>query len=128
MKLVSAYANVTLESSLTKEQVRKAKMHCPEAFVLKDEKEVNIFAISFNGRGAITGGGVSFDNMTGSGNPFVTVVDNAMPADLEKRGDYLRDTYGRIVFLAKKTEDQVIAALANLTTEIQTVADAIVVG
>lgn len=128
MKLVSAYANVTLESGLTKAQFKQAKKHCPEALVLRDEDKRAIFAIEVGPPGAITGAGIKYDNMTGSDKPFVTVIDKDMPADLEKRTAYLNDTYGRIVFLTKKVEDQVTAALAAIASEVQTVADAIVVG
>ena len=128
MKLVSAYANVTLESGLTKEQFKQAVKHCPEALILRDEDKKAIFAIEQRSTGAITNGGVSFDNMTGAGFPFVSIVDKDMPADIEKRTAYLNDTYGRIVYLVKQTEDQVTAALAAIASEVQTVADAIVVG
>lgn len=128
MKLVSAYANVTLESGLTKAQFASAKKHCPEALILRDENDNRIFALELGTPGAITGGGVNFDNMTSAEMPFVTVIDKDMPADTEKRKAYLNDTYGRIVFLTKKTEDQVTAALAAIASEIQTVAEAIVVG
>ena len=128
MKLVSSYANVVLESGLTKAQIASAKKHCPEALVLRDENKNAIFAIETGTPGAITGGGVKFDNMTGAGNPFVSVTDKDMPADLEKRAAYLSDTYGKIAFQTKRVEDQVVTALAAIADEIQTVADAIVVG
>ena len=128
MKLVSAYANVTLESGLSKDQFKQAMKHCPDALVLRDEDKKAVFALETKGAGCVTGAGVCFDNMTGEGKPFVTVIDKAMPAELEKRAAYLNDTYGRIAFLTKKVEDQVTAALAAIADEVQTVADAIVVG
>ena len=128
MKLVSAYANVTLESGLTKDQFKQAVKHCPDSLILRDEDKRPIFALEIKGTGCITSGGVCYDNMTGEGKPFTTVMDKNMPADLEKRAVYLNETYGRIVFLVKKTEDQVTAALAAIASEVQTVADAIVVG
>lgn len=128
MKLVSAYANVTLESALTKDQFKQAMTHCPEATILKDENDKRIFALENGANGCITGGGVKFDNMTSESKLYVSIMDKDMPADLTKRAAYLNDTYGRIAYLVKKTEDQMIAALAAIASEIETVASAIVVG
>ena len=128
MKLVSQYANVTVESALTKDQFKQALKHCPEATVLKDENDKRIFALENKSAGCITGAGVCFDNMTGEGKLFVSIVDKDMPADLTKRATSLNDTYGRVAFLVKKTEDQIVAALAAIASEIETVASAIVVG
>lgn len=128
MKLVSAYANVTIESGLTKEQFTSAQKHCPSSLVLRDENKKAIFALETGTPGVITGAGVKFDNMTGTGALYISIADKDMPADMEKRTAYLHDNYGRIAYLVKKIEDQVTAALAANASEIQTVADAIVVG
>ena len=128
MKLVSAYANVTLESGLTKDQFKSAQKHCPNALVLKDEKGIAVFKLETGKTGCITGGGICYDNMTGDNKPFVSIVDRDMPTDTEKRTAYLNDTYGKILFMTKKVEDQVVAALAAIATDIETVASAIVVG
>ena len=54
MKLTKSYQNVTLESTITKDQLKKIQTHCPDALVLKDENKKAIFAVETGMPGCIT--------------------------------------------------------------------------
>lgn len=126
MKLVSSYQNVTIESALTKDTFKKAKRHVPGSLILTDEDNKPRFALEMACGGVISSGGVRFDNSTADGNLFVSITDDRMPADPDKRREYLTEEYGRIAYLVQKTETQITAALAANTTEIETVANSII--
>ena len=129
MKLTKSYQNVTIETSITKDQMKKIMTHCPESLVLKDtDTKKAIFAVEVGMPGAITSGGIRFDNITGtSGNYFVTVTEKDMPDEAEAAKTYLADTFGTILAKLNRVEAQATAALATLATEISTVTDSIVV-
>ena len=127
MKLTKSYQNVTLESAITKDQLKKIQTHCPDALVLKDENKKAIFAIETGMPGCITNGGVRFDNVTADGNLFVTVCDKNMPVESDKAKTYLADTFGIILAKLSRVEAQTTAALAAMATEINAVADSIAV-
>ena len=127
MKLTKSYQNVTIETSITKDQMKKIMTHCPESLVLKDtDTKKAIFAVEVGMPGAITSGGIRFDNVTGSGNLFVTVNCKEMPAETDKAKTYIEDTFGVILAKLNRVEAQATSALADLATEIGTVADSIV--
>ena len=127
MKLTKSYQNVTLESTITKDQLKKIQTHCPDALVLKDENKKPIFAIETGMPGCITNGGVRFDNATAAGNLFVTICDKDMPVESDKAKTYLADTFGIILAKLSRVEAQTTAALAAMATEINAVADSIAV-
>ena len=127
MKLTKSYQNVTLESAITKDQLKKIQTHYPDALVLKDEDKKAIFAVETGMPGCITNGGVRFDNVTGDGNLFVTVCDKDMPVESDKAKTYLADTFGIILAKLNRVEAQTTAALAAMATEISAVADSIAV-
>lgn len=127
MKLTKSYQNVTLESAITKDQLKKIQTHCPDALVLKDENKKAIFAVEAGTPGCITNGGVRFDNVTGNGNLFVTICDKDMPVESDQAKTYLADTFGIILAKLSRIEAQTTAALAAMATEISAVADSIAV-
>ena len=127
MKLTKSYQNVTLESAITKDQLKKIQTHCPDALVLKDENKKAIFAVETGMPGCITNGGIRFDNVTGDGNLFVTICDKDMPIESDKAKAYLADTFGSILAKLSRIEAQTTAALAAMATEINAVADSIAV-
>lgn len=129
MKLTKSYQNVTIETTLNKDQMKKIMTHCPEALVLKDtDTKKPIFAVEVGMPGAITNGGIRFDNVTGtSSNYFVTVTEKDMPDEAGKAKNYLADTFGIILAKLSRVEAQATAALATLATEIDTITDSIIV-
>ena len=127
MKLTKSYQNVTLESAITKDQLKKITAHCPESLILKNEDKKPVFAIEVGSVGCITNGGIRFDGVTAADNLFVTVCDKDMPVDSDKARAYLEDTFGTILAKLNRVEAQTTTALADLATEIGTVADSIAV-
>ena len=129
-KIVSAYKTLTIESVLTKDDLKKALRYDPNsASLYGEDKNTQTFAIAtatdYPGCGTISNFGVVFDNATAEGRLYTTVTDEKIPADKEARKSFIEDNYGSILYKLNQTETSVIDCLARINSEIEDVTNSI---
>lgn len=127
MKLVSNYKTVTIETGITAKVLKTIKAHAPKALVLFDEDKRVIFSIGISADGCIGSAGIDFNNTTKTGTMYVTVCDQKMPEEDDKRRAYIEERFGAMLVKLAQIEQQVSEALTTLDTSIAAVAESIII-
>lgn len=127
MKLVSNYKTVTIETSITAKVLKTIKAHAPKALALFDEDKRVIFSIGISTDGSIGSAGIDFNNTTKTGTMYVTVCDQKMPEEDDKRRAYIEERFGTMLVKLAQIEQQVSEALTTLDTSIAAVAESIII-
>ena len=127
MKLVSNYKTVTIETAITAKVLKTIKAHAPKALALFDEDKRVIFSIGISGGGSIGSAGIDFSNTTKTGTMYVTVCDQKLPEEDDKRRAYIEEHFGATLVKLAQIEQQVSEALTTLDTSIAAVAESIII-
>lgn len=127
MKLVSNYKTITIETSITAKVLKTIKAHAPKALALFDEDKRVIFSIGISADGSIGSAGIDFNNTTKTGTMYVTVCDQKMPEEDDKRRAYIEERFGAMLVKLAQIEQQVSEALTTLDTSIAAVAESIII-
>ena len=127
-KIVSAYKTLTIESALTKDDLKKALRYDPNsASLYGEDKNTQTFAIATDspGCGTVSAFGIVFDGVTTEGKLFITVADEKIPADKEARKSFIEDNYGSILYKLNQTEASVVNCLARISSEVDAITNSI---
>ena len=124
MKLVTGYNTVTIVSSITMDDLKKAQRFCPEALTLFKDK-TPIFMVTSGYASSIDELGIVFAEVTNSGECFATMGMDTMPQDPEKLKEIIREEFGLTLVNLRKVEDQVHSALAQLSDTLDTIDESI---
>ena len=127
MKLVSNYKTITIETSITAKVLKTIKAHAPKALALFDEDKRVIFSIGISTDGSIDSAGINFNNTTKTSTMYVTVCDQKMPEEDDKRRAYIEEHFGATLVKLAQIEQQVSEALTTLDTSIAAVAENIII-
>ena len=127
MKLVSNYKTITIETGITAKVLKTIKAHAPKALALFDEDKRVIFSIGISADGSIGSAGIDFNNTTKTGTMYVTVCDQKMPEEDDKRRAYIEEHFGAMLVKLAQIEQQVSEALTTLDTSIAAVAESIII-
>lgn len=127
MKLVSNYKTITIETGITAKVLKTIKAHAPKALALFDEDKRVIFSIGISADGSIGSAGIDFNNTTKTGTMYVTVCDQKMPEEDDKRRAYIEERFGAMLVKLAQIEQQVSEALTTLDTSIAAVAESIII-
>ena len=132
MKLVSNYKTITIETGITAKVLKTIKAHAPKALALFDENKRVIFSIGISAGGSIGSAGIGsagidFSNTTKTGTMYVTVCDQKMPEEDDKRRAYIEEHFGATLVKLAQIEQQVSEALTTLDTSIAAVAESIII-
>ena len=127
MKLVSNYKTITIETGITAKVLKTIKAHAPKALALFDEDKRVIFSIGISADGNIGSAGIDFNNTTKTGTMYVTVCDQKMPEEDDKRRAYIEERFGAMLVKLAQIEQQVSEALTTLDTSIAAVAESIII-
>lgn len=125
MKLVSNYNAVSIETALTAKDIKDIKNVTPDALMLIDNDDLCYFNISVAKTGGINAHSITFDSQTEIGTLYVTVCDENMPKETDKRRAYIEDKFGGILVKLAAVEQQVNTALTEYTAQIAAVSDSI---
>ena len=124
MKLVTGYNTVTIVSSITMDELKKAQRFCPEALTLVKDK-IPVFKVTLGYASSIDTLGIVFAEVTNSGECFATMGMDTMPQKPEKLKEIIRDEFGLALVKLREVEDQVHNALDELSDTLDTIDEAI---
>ena len=124
MKLVTGYNTITIVSSITRDELRKAQRFCPEALTLVKDK-IPVFKVTEGWESSIDTLGIIFAEATNSGECFATMGMPTMPQEPEKLKETIRDEFGLTLVNLRKVEDQVHSALEQLSDTLDTIDESI---
>ena len=124
MKLVTGYDTVTIVSSITMEELKKALRFCPEALTLVKDK-IPVFKVTSGWASSIDTLGIVFAEVTNSGECFATMGMDTMPLEPEKLKEIIRDEFGLTLVKLREVEDQVHNALDQLSDTLDTIDESI---
>lgn len=124
MKLVTGYDTVTIVSSITMEELKKAQRFCPEALTLVKDK-IPVFKVTLGYESSIDTLGIVFADVTNSGECFATVGMDTMPLKPEELKEIIRDDFGLTLVNLRAVEDQVHSALDQLSDTLDTIDESI---
>ena len=124
MKLVTGYDTVTIVSSITMEELKKAQRFCPEALTLVKDK-IPVFKVTSGYASSIDTLGIVFAEITNSGECFATMGMETMPLEPEELKEIIRDEFGLTLVNLRKVEDQVHNALDELSDTLDTIDESI---
>jgi len=113
-----------ISSSLTQTEIKGLERHNPDALCLKDEKGSTKYRItSTSGAASITRNGVSFNEIDETtGQVYITV---ALPVGTENKAVYIAENFGKALTDLRTVEAAASEAFAEVTANIEAVADAI---
>lgn len=120
MKLVTGYNTVTLVSGLTMDNLQRAAKFCPDALVIKKDKEP-VFRVMPGRIGSVDSIGVVFADKDNEGHCFVAMAADTMPSEPEKLKAELKDDFGLIMVNLGIVEAQVTTALTGLADTLSTI-------
>ena len=127
MKCVNTFDAITISTSITEEQMKKAKRYAPACLQLKDEKGKPYFAID-QGNGQPTEYGISFNSVAPDGTMYTTLTAAKFGEKTpEAAKATLEDDFGTILYNLRAVEAQVVEAIGVADTKIASVQDAIVI-
>ena len=128
MKLVQQYGSYTITTTITKDQIAKAKRYAPKSLTLMEDK-TPVFAVDSGKTGSISKNGITFNSVSNDGTLYVTcpcvVAESETPAQIKAK---LEEDFGMILFNLKQVEDQVNTAVEAAAATIASVSEAIVIG